>query len=331
MLEHGERIARAELAQDPERRLPRGGRDRRRRHHRRDRSRSRSPSRSATTADADFTGCAPQARGPINCSTGALLSACKTVVRAITAPQAPLERRLLPPVLADRAARHRVQRRVARADRLVLRGRRVRDRAGLEGARARRARSGSAPAATRACAARTSSARDAATDELFVLAEPNVGGWGGSALGDGESALIATTDGDTYNFPVEVVESAVPRARRALRAERRGGRRRRAPPRRLRRRPRVPDPRARASASGYGCMGGSERRPGRSPAVARARTTTSSTRDGELHARAAAACRTSRSSRRRLVAVRHGHAAAATAIRSSASRSACSRTCSTAT
>src|SRR5205085_10413024 len=52
--------------------------------------------------------------------------------------------------------------------------------------------------------------RDAETDELFVLAEPNVGGWGGSALGDGESALVATTDGDTYNFPVEVVEARFP-------------------------------------------------------------------------------------------------------------------------
>jgi N-methylhydantoinase B len=52
--------------------------------------------------------------------------------------------------------------------------------------------------------------RDAETDELFVLAEPNVGGWGGSVLGDGESALIATTDGDTYNFPVEVVEARFP-------------------------------------------------------------------------------------------------------------------------
>src|SRR5262249_50307087 len=36
---------------------------------------------------ADFTGCAPEAAGPVNCSTGALLSACKTVVRAITDPQ----------------------------------------------------------------------------------------------------------------------------------------------------------------------------------------------------------------------------------------------------
>src|SRR5437870_6734043 len=37
---------------------------------------------------ADFTGSAPEAAGPVNCSMGALLSACKTVVRAITAPEA---------------------------------------------------------------------------------------------------------------------------------------------------------------------------------------------------------------------------------------------------
>src|SRR5207253_255407 len=48
------------------------------------------------------------------------------------------------------------------------------------------------------------------TGELFVLAEPNDGGWGGGPDADGESALIATTDGDTYNFPVEVVETRFP-------------------------------------------------------------------------------------------------------------------------
>jgi N-methylhydantoinase B len=37
---------------------------------------------------ADFTGTAPQTRGPINCTEGALYSACKTVVRAITSPAA---------------------------------------------------------------------------------------------------------------------------------------------------------------------------------------------------------------------------------------------------
>ena len=58
-----------------------------------------------------------------------------------------------------------------------------------------------------------------------MLAKPHVGGWGGSALVDGESALIATTDGDTYNFPAEVIESAFPLLieRYALNVEAGGG------------------------------------------------------------------------------------------------------------
>ena len=51
-----------------------------------------------------------------------------------------LERRLLPPLQPHRAARHDLQRRAARPDRLVLRGRGVRQRPDLEGARPRRPR-----------------------------------------------------------------------------------------------------------------------------------------------------------------------------------------------
>jgi N-methylhydantoinase B len=44
----------------------------------------------------------------------------------------------------------------------------------------------------------------------WVLAGPQDGGWGACADGDGESSLIATTDGDTYNYPAEVLETAFP-------------------------------------------------------------------------------------------------------------------------
>jgi N-methylhydantoinase B len=44
----------------------------------------------------------------------------------------------------------------------------------------------------------------------WVLATPQDGGWGACADQDGESSLIATTDGDTYNYPAEVVEIAFP-------------------------------------------------------------------------------------------------------------------------
>ena len=42
-----------------------------------------------TSMTVDFTGTAAQARGPVNCSWGALHSACKTVFRAITSPGRP--------------------------------------------------------------------------------------------------------------------------------------------------------------------------------------------------------------------------------------------------
>ena len=103
--------------------------------------------------------------------------------------------------------------------------------------------------------------QDAETGELFVLAEPNVGGWGGSALGDGESALIATTDGDTYNFPVEVVEARFPVLveRYELNVGAGGGAGQ--APRRVRRRSRVPRSTARARRTATARIGGHERRP----------------------------------------------------------------------
>ena len=89
---------------------------------------------------ADFTGTAPQTAGPINCARGALMSACKTVFKAITAPECALERRALRPAGGDRAGRHGLHRDPARADRLVLRSLGVRDRVDLEGAGSRPAR-----------------------------------------------------------------------------------------------------------------------------------------------------------------------------------------------
>jgi N-methylhydantoinase B len=158
---------------------------------------------------ADFTGCAPQAAGPVNCSTGALLSACKTVVRAITAPEArsndgffqPLSLTVPPGTVFSAEAPAPTgwyYEGAAFANDLFWKA--------LAPVCPRRLGAGSY--ASLCCSYIVGT--EAESGELFVLAEPNVGGWGGSALGDGESALIATTDGDTYNFPVEVVEARFP-------------------------------------------------------------------------------------------------------------------------
>lgn len=158
---------------------------------------------------ADFTGCAPQTRGPINCATGALLSACKTVVRGITDPQAksndgffrPLTLTIPPGTVFSAeppAPTGWYYEAASCANDLFWKALApvVPDKLG-------------AGSYMSLCAAYLIG-NDRDTGELFVLAEPNAGGWGGSAAGDGVSGLIATTDGDTYNFPVEVVETRYP-------------------------------------------------------------------------------------------------------------------------
>ena len=211
------------------------------------------------TIHADFTGCAPAARGPVNCSTGALLSACKTVVRAITAPQAssndgffrPFSLTIPPGTIFSAESPSPTgwyYEASAFANDLMWRAL----------APVVPERLGAGSYASLCCSYLFG--EDAATGELFVLAEPNVGGWGGSAHGDGESALIATTDGDTYNYPVEIVEARYPILveRYALNTEAGGGAGRWRGGFGVVREYRLHGSRA---AAGYGSMGGWARRP----------------------------------------------------------------------
>jgi N-methylhydantoinase B len=45
------------------------------------------------------------------------------------------------------------------------------------------------------------------TGRHFTIVEPQVGGWGGSALDDGNSAMFSGFHGDTFNCPAEVAEA----------------------------------------------------------------------------------------------------------------------------
>ena len=45
------------------------------------------------------------------------------------------------------------------------------------------------------------------TGELFILVEPQAGGWGAGSDRDGENALVCIGDGETYVIPVEVCET----------------------------------------------------------------------------------------------------------------------------
>ena len=45
------------------------------------------------------------------------------------------------------------------------------------------------------------------TGELFVLVEPQAGGWGAGASKDGESGLVCLGDGETFMIPIEIAET----------------------------------------------------------------------------------------------------------------------------
>ena len=47
-------------------------------------------------------------------------------------------------------------------------------------------------------------------DGLFVHIEPQNGGWGATRDRDGASGMIAITDGDTYNYSIELLEAKFP-------------------------------------------------------------------------------------------------------------------------
>lgn len=160
--------------------------------------------------EVDFTGTSAQVRGPVNCTRGALESACKTIFRAITAPQAPSNDGAFRP-FAIRCPDGTVftaqppaptgwyYESTCFATELVWRA--------LAPVIPEKLGAGSYVSL---CASYVIGPGEAGGDDLFVLVEPNDGGWGAGPEHDGESALIASNDGDTYNFPIEVIESRFP-------------------------------------------------------------------------------------------------------------------------
>jgi N-methylhydantoinase B len=157
---------------------------------------------------ADFTGSSPQTRGAVNCARGALMSGCKTIFKAIVAPNEPSNEGLFRPleVICPEGTIFTATRPAPTgwyfesssfATELIWKA--------LAPVLPGRLSSGSYVS----LCAYYIGGRDE-TGNYWVLATPQDGGWGACADQDGESSLIATTDGDTYNYPAEVVEAAFP-------------------------------------------------------------------------------------------------------------------------
>lgn len=157
---------------------------------------------------ADFTGCPPACAGPINCARGALNSAVKTIVKALVAPHAPSNDgwfRSLTVTAPDGTVFTALKpsptgwyyEGSVHASELVWKA-----LATLKPERF------SAGPYSSLCATYISG-KDAA-GRPFIHVEPQHGGWGATDESDGASALMALTNGDTYNYSVEVIEAKFP-------------------------------------------------------------------------------------------------------------------------
>lgn len=160
------------------------------------------------TVEVDFTGCPSAVVGPINCGAGALQSAVKSVFNAMVAPQEPSNEGWFRPLTiaalpgtiftAEKPSptgwyyEGSVQ-----ASELVWKAlaRHMPERF-------------SAGSYSSLCVIYLSGR--SATGEEFIHIEPTHGGWGAAQDQDGANALISLTDGDTYNYSIELLEAKFP-------------------------------------------------------------------------------------------------------------------------
>jgi len=157
---------------------------------------------------ADFTGSSPQVAGPINGTWARLQSSCRVVFKAITAPEYPNNEGCFRPV------------RVVCPEGTIFTAKRPAPVSTYWEAGAAAVdllwRALYPIAKDRLTAGHflsicgTSLSGKNENGDLFVLVEPQAGGWGAGTRRDGESGLVAQGDGETYNIPVEVCETRYP-------------------------------------------------------------------------------------------------------------------------
>jgi N-methylhydantoinase B len=161
---------------------------------------------SADRVIADFTGTDPQAQGPINCSRTGLVTGVRCVFKAITNPELPANggcfrplEIICPPgtVISAQAPAP-----VSLYYEPLIAAMDVMWQA-LAPAVPDRLPAGH----QRAVNATFVAGLHPDTQDLFVMGEPLVGGWGASRSRDGDNGQFCCANGETYNIPIELFES----------------------------------------------------------------------------------------------------------------------------
>ena len=154
----------------------------------------------------DFTGTHPQVPGPVNCTATGLDSGVRTIFKAITGPHIPVNdgcfrplRVVCPPgtiFTAERPAPVSTYWETMNyATDLVWQA--------LAPVVPERLSAGHFLSVCGVVVAGV----HPELGELFILTEPQAGGWGAGAAKDGEQGLMCVADGETYVIPVEVAEA----------------------------------------------------------------------------------------------------------------------------
>jgi N-methylhydantoinase B len=153
----------------------------------------------------DFTGSAPQARGPINCSYTSLMTGVRSVWLAIADPHYPVNEGIFAPIQAicPPGTVFTAERPAPTAcywESLLY----ITDLVWAALAPHVPDRLPAGHFNTVGAEIVTTFHPD--TDAFTILVEPNVGGWGARVDGDGVNGMFCVGDGETYNPPIEVSE-----------------------------------------------------------------------------------------------------------------------------
>lgn len=153
----------------------------------------------------DFTGSAPEARGPINCSYTSLMTGVRSVWLAIAEPQYPVNEGIFAPLAAvcppgTVFTSRRPAPTACYWESLLY----ITDL--IWGALAPHVPDRLPAGHFNTVGSDITTSFHPDSDRFSIIVEPNVGGWGARADGDGVSGMFCVGDGETYNPPIEVTE-----------------------------------------------------------------------------------------------------------------------------
>ena len=157
----------------------------------------------------DYTGSCEQLQGPVNCSRSALVSAVKTVFKAIVDPQSPSNEGWFRPLKVEApdgtvftatkpAPVGWYYEGTGQASELAWKA--------LAPIAPKRVSMGSA----NSLCVTVLGGHDRAKGEPWVMIEPSMVGWGATDERDGNCVTSAITNGDTFNYSIELLEAKFP-------------------------------------------------------------------------------------------------------------------------